>query len=179
MTDVDVWRFSLDPPNGSLRESVRSILAGYLGADPDSLALAYGPHGKPELAGTFATSGLRFNASRSGRLGVLAVARGREVGVDVERIDPRRALGPIADQLFAADEAAELRALPEEGRIRRFFELWTVKEAYAKALGVGLSVPLSQLRAPRGWLVRDLPLGPGFAGALCVRGRGLRVHMHE
>ena len=154
---VDVWRLRVGPASDA-RDLVRSILAGYLDAKPEALTFVHGPHGKPELesAGT-----LRFNFTRSGSFGLLAVTRGRDVGVDVERVEPRRALGPIADRLFGADEAAELRSLPEARRTRRFFELWTQKEAYAKALGVGLTVPLDRLRPPRGWSLVDLPLGPG------------------
>ena len=206
---VDVWRFALDLPDSALgllvdtlsdseraraeairdaralrrtlaaRGRLRCTLAGYLGVEPRSVELTYGPHGKPALVGEGGPRGLRFSASRSGNVGVIAVARGREVGIDVERIDARRALGPIADQLFASDESAELRALPDDRRIRRFFELWTRKEAYGKALGTGLTVPLAGLRAPSGWLVCDLALGASVAGALCVRGRGLRVRMVE
>ena len=69
----------------------------------------HGPHGKPELE---PAGPVRFNFSRSGSFGLLAVTRGRDVGVDVERVEPRRALGLIADRLFDADEAAELRSLP-------------------------------------------------------------------
>ncbi len=165
---VDVWRFSLDAP-------VQATLARYLDRDPGSLEFEYGPYGKPSLVDG---DGLEFSWARSGGVGVLAVARGCAVGIDVERIEPRRALGPIADQLFAVDEAAELRSLPEESRIRRFFELWTQKEAYAKALGTGMSVPLRRLRPPAGWSLHELQLGSGHAGALCVQGGRLRVHMH-
>jgi 4'-phosphopantetheinyl transferase len=170
MRDVHVWRFSLDAT------SVGSILARHLDRDRESISFAYGPYGKPRLVDG---DGLEVSWSRSGDVGVLAFVYGCEVGVDVERVEPLRALGPIADQLFAADEAAELRSLPEEGRIRRFFELWTQKEAYAKALGTGVSVPLRRLRAPAGWSLHDLQLGPGLAAALCVRGGGLRVRMHR
>ena len=148
---VDVWRFPLGADDG--RELVRSLLAGYAG------------------------SGLRSSVSRSGDVGLLAVTRWREVGVDVERVEPRHALGPIADRLFAEDEAAELRSLPDTGRIQRFFELWTRKEAYAKALGVGFAVPLAELRPTRAWSFHGLDLGPGYAGTVCVRGRRVRVRL--
>lgn len=173
MTQVDVWQLCIDPGDDA-RALVRSVLAGYLDAKPEALTFVLGVHGKPELE---SAGRLRFNVSRSGSLGLIAVTRGRDVGVDVEQIDSRRALGPIADRLFEADEAAELRSLPEATRIRRFFELWTQKEAYAKALGVGLSVPLERLRPTRGWSLVDLPLGPDHVGALCVRGRRPRVRL--
>lgn len=163
--EVHVWRCAGD---------VRPALAAYLDVDPCSLELERGAYGKPELA---SRSGLRFNVARSGDVALLAVTRGREVGVDVERIDPGRAHGPIADQLFSESEAAELRALAYDDRTRRFYELWTRKEAYGKALGVGLAVPLRRLQASPGWFLRDLPVGDGFAGALCVRGNGVRVRL--
>jgi 4'-phosphopantetheinyl transferase len=150
--DVDIWPFAFDDGRGD--GLVRSVLDGY----------AWGRE-------------LRFSVSRSGSFGLLAVTRGRDMGVDLERIEPRRALGPIADKLFDAGEAAELRSLPEGRRTRRFFELWTQKEAFAKALGVGLTVPLDRLRPSRGWSVVDLPLGPDHVGALCVRGRRPRVRL--
>jgi 4'-phosphopantetheinyl transferase superfamily len=97
--------------------------------------------------------------------------------IEAGGIELRHALGPTADRLFDAAEAAELRSMPEASGIRRFFELWTQKEAYGKALGVGLSVPLERLRPPRGWSLVDLPLGPEHIGTLCVRGRRPRVRL--
>jgi len=170
---VDVWRLRVDSGDDA-HARVRSVLASYVGAKPEALTFVHGLHGKPEIE---SAGRLRFNVSRSGSVGVLAVTWGRDVGVDVEQIDARRAVGPIADMLFDADEAAELRSLPEARRVRRFFELWTRKEAYAKALGVGLSVPLERLRPPRGWSLVDLPLGSDHVGALCVRGRRPRVRL--
>lgn len=167
MRRVDVWRLRVGPRDDA-RAVVRSVLAGYLDAKPEALTFVHGPHGKPELR---SAGPLRFNFTRSGPLGLLAVAHGRDVGVDIERVERRRALGPIADRLFEPDEAAELRSLPEGRRVHRFFELWTQKEAYAKALGVGLNVPLDRLRPSRGWSLIDLPLGPEHVGTLCVRGR--------
>ena len=160
--DVDVWRFSLDAPvqvDARRLSRSRTRVAGVRARPARQAELVDG-------------DGLEFSWAHSGGVGVLAVTRGRDVGVDVERIEPRRALGPIADQLFAADEAAELRSLPEERRIRRFFELWTQKEAYAKALGTGHvgSAPPSCGHRAAG-RSHDLQLGPGHVGALCVRGR--------
>lgn len=164
------------------RGMLRDVLADYLDVDPVSLAFEYGPRGKPSLAGRLGQR-LRFSSSRSGGVAVLAVAFGREVGIDVERVDRKRALGPIAEQLFAPAEAAELRALSPQERTRRFFEIWTRTEAYAKALGIGLAIPLRRVdagsggRLPGGWSLHDLPLGTGLAGALCVQGAGARVQM--
>jgi 4'-phosphopantetheinyl transferase len=172
---VDVWRLSLSTPEKEeFRRAVRGRLADYLGVTAGAVEVTYGSHGQPRLANA---GGLTFSASHSGRVGLLAVTRGREIGVDVERVEPARALGPIADHHFAVDEAAELRALPDDRRIERFFELWTGKEAYAKALGVGFAMPLARLRAPGGWSLHALDPVPGYAGAVCVRGRRVRLRM--
>lgn len=173
MKQVDVWRLPVGEEDDA-HAPVRRVLAKYLGVDPQSVQLERGAYGKPELAGGGRT---RFSVARSGDVTLLAVTKGREVGVDVERIEPERAHGPIADQLFAPDEAAELRRLPFDERTRRFFQLWTRKEAYAKALGVGVAVPLRRLRAPSGWTVEDVSVGEGFAAAVCVQGRGMRVRL--
>jgi 4'-phosphopantetheinyl transferase len=166
---VHVWRFSVG------QASARRILAQVLDRHPRSLAFERGPYGQPRLVDA---GGVEFSTARSGDIGVLAVTYGRAVGVDVEQIEPRHALGPIADRLFGDDEADELRSLSDERRVRRFYELWTQKEAYAKALGTGLAIPLRRLRAPAGWAVSELDVGPGHVGALCVRGSRLRVRLH-
>lgn len=207
MTGVDVWRCMLDIEEGSVRDLTatlspdevdsagrrldpvertralvfhgirRAVLSRYVGADPRSLSFERAPRGKPRLAAP-QSGGLRFSVSRSGSLGVVAVARGLEVGVDVERIEPRRALGPIAERLFSEQEAAELRLLPEADRVRRFFELWTRKEAHAKALGVGLAVSLDRLGVEAtGWSFHAVPVPGAFACTLCVDARRVEVRV--
>ena len=97
---VDVWRFSLDAP-------VQATLARYLDRDPGSLEFEYGPYGKPSLVDG---DGLEFSWARSGGVGVLAVARGRAVGIDVERIEPRRA--PEERVLIVEADAGECCVTP-------------------------------------------------------------------
>jgi 4'-phosphopantetheinyl transferase len=151
------------------RGLVRRTLAAYLGVAPGSIRISHGVHGKPFV--TWPDTRLRFSVSTADDLCVLVVAAGADLGVDVERVVSDRALGPIAESLFSRDEAAELRRLEDRRRVPRFFEHWTRKEAVAKALGVGLSVPLRLLMPPAGWTVCAIPVAPGYAGALCVRGR--------
>jgi len=166
--ELHVHRFQVDDAD-DLRARARRTLAAYLDRDPAAVEITRSAYGKPFVEGSVRE--LSFSVARSGDAGVLAVVRGAEVGVDVERIEPARALGPIADALFSEAEAAELRALGDEQRVGRFFELWTRKEAIAKALGVGLAMPLARLQAPSGWQVEELVLGTGLAGAVCVGGR--------
>jgi 4'-phosphopantetheinyl transferase len=131
------------------RGLLRTILAGYLGREPASLGFRYGPHGKPALAGPEL---LCFNLTHSRGLALLAVTWGRQVGVDVERVDRTVRHEEIAERFFSAREREALRSLPAELRAEAFFAGWTRKEAYLKAHGGGLSVPLDSF---------DVSLGPG------------------
>jgi 4'-phosphopantetheinyl transferase len=125
------------------RAILRGLLASYLAAAPASIGLRYNQWGKPRLARRFARSGLRFNLSHSNDLAVYAFATATEVGVDVEEIRPGFAAEGIAEQFFSRAEVLALRSLPRELQAEGFFNCWTRKEAYIKALGGGLSIGLS------------------------------------
>lgn len=126
------------------RALVRAVLAPLVGEPPAALAFDLGPYGRPELRGA-ARSGrsLRFNLSNTHGLVACAVAWDRDVGVDVEFLERRTETTSVADRFFSPSEVAALVALPEAHRRRRFFELWTLKEAYIKARGLGLAIPLA------------------------------------
>ena len=165
------------------RGLLRAVLAAYLECSPAEVPLAVGPHGKPRLA----AGDLELNLAHADDLALVAVARGRPVGVDLERIDRRIEIDAIAERFFAPGERAALAALPEGYRAATFFEIWTRKEAYLKARGDGLNADLAAFAvspgpAPRldpigdaadadGWTLHGLEPAPGFVGALCVRGR--------
>ncbi len=125
------------------RGLLRKLLGGYLHQDPADLEFSYGQHGKPALSGANASSGLSFNLSHSSNLVVYAIARGRNLGIDVEHIRPDSAGDDIAKRHFSAREVSDLRALPPEARVDGFFRCWTRKEAYLKATGMGLQIPLN------------------------------------
>lgn len=121
------------------RAVVRSVLGAYLDEDPRRLSFEYGRQGKPSLRGP---TDLVFNLSHSANLALLAVGRRAPLGVDVERIREIPELEAIARQTFSDREAAAvLRASGQQRRVR-FFQCWTRKEAFVKALGGGLSIPL-------------------------------------
>lgn len=122
------------------RALVRRVLAGYVGAPPEALRFVVSAHGRPAL--TPEVGGLVFNLSHTEGLAALAVAREAELGVDVEDCQRRSRPEDIADHFFAAAEVAGLMALPAAARPARFFDLWTLKEAYIKARGLGLALPL-------------------------------------
>ena len=103
---------------------------------------------------------------------MLAVATGREVGIDVERLDPSARVAAIAQRVFAAAEVRDLRALPEEQQVEAFYRLWTRKEASGKARGVGLTASDED---PGRWSLHDLPAPEGHAAALAVEGNGCLV----
>lgn len=218
---VHVWAAPLDPPDGTMRRHqallapderaradrfrferdrrrftvargvLRTLLGRYLGTDPRGIAFRYESHGKPVLADALAPSGIRFNVSHSGEMALYAFARGRELGVDVEEVRRMEDGLDIAERFFSEAEVAAFRALPEGIRDDAFFNCWTRKEAYIKAVGEGLSFPLhvfdvslapgepARLLASRDpqqaerWSLRGLPdPAPGYRAAIVVEGEG-------
>ncbi|MDC0722957.1 4'-phosphopantetheinyl transferase family protein [Nannocystis bainbridge] len=121
------------------RVLVRQILAGYTGIAAAELRFVANEYGRPALA---LAGALEFNLSHTDGLAALAVTRVGEIGVDVEDAERRARPEEVADHFFAPSEVAGLMALETEQRRARFFDLWTLKEAYIKARGMGLAIPL-------------------------------------
>ena len=165
------------------RGVLRSLLALYLGLPPQKVQLTYGASGKPCLP----RGVLRFNLD-AGELGLYAFTSSREVGIDVEHVRQLDDMDQIARRFFSVNEVASLEALPESARpSTAFFNCWTRKEAYVKARGEGLALPLdgfdvslapvNRAAAPSRGQSRGRPLvvarartRPGLRGR--VRGRG-------
>ena len=188
--DKDRRRFTIT------RSVLRFLLGNYLKTTPERVAFNYGEYGKPSLAEP--CTGIRFNVSHSEELALIAIAHGREVGVDVEF------LRPIADQEqllaanFSARELAEFRSLPRVWQQAAFFAGWTRKEAYLKARGGGLSVPLDSFAVSLGphapasllevrsdpleasrWGMANLVVAPDYAGALVAEGGDWRIELAD
>ncbi len=125
------------------RGRLRELLGQQLGADPASLAFQYGEHGKPCLSGSAASADLKFNLSHSRGFALLGICAHRELGVDIEFWRSLRDEEALARRYFAAPELQSFLSLPALQRTEGFFNCWTRKEAYIKALGRGLSLPLS------------------------------------
>lgn len=138
-------RFSFDRDRRRFivaRATLRRLLAARLDVRPETIELVYGPHGKPALGGHFADSGLRFNVSHCDDLAVYAFSYRREIGVDVEAVHWLPDAEEIAARFFSARENEVYRALDPLDRPLGFFNCWTRKEAFIKALGDGLDHPL-------------------------------------
>jgi 4'-phosphopantetheinyl transferase len=124
------------------RGILRELAAAYLRTTPCELKFQYSPEGKPYIYRENLEWPIRFNLSHTLRTVLYAFARGREVGIDLEGIRSDFPREVIAERFFAPDEAAELRAVPAELQAEGFFNCWTRKEAYLKARGKGLQIPL-------------------------------------
>ena len=175
------------------RALLRIILAGYLASDPGDLTFRYSKTGKPSLN---SAENLEFNVSHSGEVALLAFTRGRQVGVDVEHLRENFDHEAIARRFFSRQEQQQLAELAPAERYRGFFRCWTRKEAYIKAEGTGLSLPLHQFDVSLGtgeaslllatrpesveaarWTLCEVPAGNDYLAALCVQGGGWRLRM--
>lgn len=170
------------------RMLIRSVLSRYTGRLPGEIHFTQNIYGKPELAESGGNRHpIRFNLSHTAGLVALALTRNREIGIDVENIRERCAALEIADRFFAPAEVTALEDLPLDARNRRFFDYWTLKEAYIKARGMGLSLDLSKFAfrftepfdvvidfaddfddAGNPWWFWQFEAAPAHIGAICV-----------
>jgi 4'-phosphopantetheinyl transferase len=170
--EVHVWKASLDPPAGIIerlnlllsedehqrserfyhatdrhqfvagRGILRRILSAYLELAPDELKFEYNQYGKPFLSPDRGGSKLDFSLSHSNGMALYVVARGRRVGIDIEFAQEDFATLEIAERFFSKEEIESLKAVPITRRTDAFFNCWSRKEAYIKAIGMGVSYPL-------------------------------------
>lgn len=222
--DVHVWRASLDLPASRVREVhhtlaadessraarfhfqrdrqhfivarglLRNILSRYLGIQPEQLRFCYSPSGKPALVAAPGQDALNFNLSHSGHLALYALTRVRQIGIDLERIRVDFEYEQIAERFFSRRERTALQACPAKMKPEAFFNCWTRKEAYIKARGEGLSLPLDQfdvslvpgepaaLLSTRDnsqevvrWSLQELSPGSGYVAALAVEGHSWQL----
>jgi 4'-phosphopantetheinyl transferase len=167
------------------RARLRQLLAARLGVRPTAVALTHDARGKPALSPGEGGRSVRFNMSRSGDLAVYVFSSGREVGIDVEAIRPIPDADGIVARFFAPPERDAYRTLSPRDRPLGFFNCWTRKEAFIKALGDGLSYPLDRFAvslapdvparilhvadvpgASCGWSVESFAPAPGFVAAV-------------
>ncbi|MBW4575008.1 MAG: 4'-phosphopantetheinyl transferase superfamily protein [Aphanothece sp. CMT-3BRIN-NPC111] len=171
------------------RGVLRTILGRYLDIEPSQLQFCYGHRGKPTLAEAFGGGRLRFNLSHSQGLALYAIALDREIGIDLEHIRPMADAEQIAKRFFSPREHATILALPENEKQQAFFNCWTRKEAYLKAIAEGLAHSLDQVevtlapgepaqllnitRSPDStkiWSIKELTPASGYVAAIVVEG---------
>jgi len=191
-------RFKFQGPRNQYvisRALLRRALGGYLKIEAREVRFRTATNGKPELA---ADSDLRFNLSHTQGVTVFAIARKRRVGIDVERIRKDTSAMELAERFFSRPEVQWLRSQPAPELIASFFSCWTAKEAYIKAQGEGLSMPLSSFgvvpvpadgisnlqlevyddpEESKRWSMWRLELGPDLRAALAVDGESCRVRV--
>lgn len=171
------------------RAALRTVLGGYLGCEPEALRFSYGEHGKPALSAARGAE-IEFNVAHAADVGVFAFACGTPVGVDVEALDRTVDFEGLASRFFSAGETRQLLSLPAADRRAGFFNCWTRKEAYIKAIGDGLSCPLDSFgvsltpgaparlqwvdhdpREAECWQMTAFYPAAGFVGAVAIRER--------
>ena len=226
--EVHVWRASLNQPTATIavfkqilapdelaraarfhfqkdrdhfivaRALLRIILGRYLGILPEQLRFCFNDYGKPALAVAEDSETVRFNLSHSRELVLIAFARNRELGIDLEYVRDDSDTAQIAKQFFSPREVEALGALPPGLRAEGFFRCWTRKEAYIKARGQGLSLPLDQFDVSLApdepaellsvasdpeevsrWSLRELAPGNGYLAAIAVEGSGWQLNCFQ
>jgi 4'-phosphopantetheinyl transferase len=180
------------------RGVLRTILSRYAGTEPAKIGFSYGARGKPRLSAESVRNGLEFNVSHAGDRALVAVTRGRGIGVDIESIGTRAHEADIARRFFTPGEDRTLRSADESARPALFAAFWARKEACIKASGLGLFLSLDSFdvsagaREPRvvesaggdtqggrSWTLADVEAASGYAAACAVEGRGLRIMQGE
>lgn len=178
------------------RATLRQILADICGLAPSDVQFEYGTHGKPALAFDCLPSSIpriEFSVSHSGQLALLAFALDVSVGIDVEEFNFRVKILDLATRFFAQAEVDELRSLPDQLQLPGFYRGWTCKEAYIKAMGRGMSLPLKSfavamnptepaalrwveqnLDEPSRWTVTAIDVGWDYAAAAMVNQTDLK-----
>ena len=167
---------------------LRAVLARYLGIDPHVLEMCRSEAGKPSLTRELrGQSGATFNMSHAHGRALIAVSKGQEVGVDLERIRSDVEVAKLSERYFAPSEHAAIMQSIQEQRASRFFRYWVSKEAVLKAQGIGLRALTqceillgadrvgAETRVPAGsllqdnWRVRFLSCGEGWEGAVAAQ----------
>lgn len=175
------------------RGMLRALLGRYLGVSPSNISIQKGVREKPYVAIGSGESPLHFNVSHSHGLAMYAFALHGQVGIDVEKLRPEFATEKIATQFFSTSEQNDLLRLSQESRVQGFFNCWTRKEAYVKATGQGLHIPLGSfdvslipgnlpaLRAPDSekWSLFAFSPAKDYAAAIVVEGQPWDLRFYD
>jgi len=166
--------------------AVRSVLAARLGIAPDAVVISRRcrrcgdlSHGRPEVVGpeTVTQQRVAFSLSHSEALAAVAVVTDARIGLDIEVEHPRARLDALAARVLDSETYADWLDVEPATQLRAFLEQWTAKEAYLKALGTGITVPLRDVPVePDGWTVTGFPCPPGVVARVAVDGYAV-VHV--
>tara|TARA_B100000676_G_C17910679_1_gene749814 strand:+ start:326 stop:1045 length:720 start_codon:yes stop_codon:yes gene_type:complete len=192
LSDDELKRFDQDDPRGQLdkrlagRAHLRRILSKYTQSDPSQISFTYENNRKPVLENH---PDLSFNLSHSQNMGLIAVTQSRRVGVDLEYLEAERPFSKIAERFLTNNENNFINKCPEEERSQAFYQIWTLNEAYLKALGTGFSVSSNDFsviptntrgrflretkvspQTPQKWMFETLEVANSYLGALCFEG---------
>ena len=173
---------------------LRIILGLYAKCSPDSLCFRFNEYGKPALMEWMNDSELCFNLSHSCDQILFAITSGHEVGVDIEHVRPFKSAAQIVERFFSEKEKEEFRKLPEQLKEEAFFTCWTRKEAYIKARGQGMTLPLDHfsvlflsgettISLPEEhesedkelWSIKSITTVAGYIAAIAIQGRIKRL----
>ena len=217
--EVDVWRVSL-APLGSMVNDFRDHLSGqendraekfkfhkdrkrhvlthgllrvilslYANVAPEELKFTENRYGKPELVHPSGLS-LTFNLSHSHERALIGIARGRQIGVDIEYVKNDFEWQEIIERFFSPREVEMINALPKNLQLRAFFTCWTRKEAYVKATGMGLSLPLKEFdvspvpgaatlllshKEASAWSMKEVDVAESYVATVAVEGHDPRI----
>ncbi len=225
---VDVWKINLDHCHGdsahlfnlldenekskalsnrfeinccrfvACRAVLKILLGCYLSIKPSGLEFEYNDYGKPKLADRINLKNIKFNVSHSKNIAVIGIAKNNEIGIDIEEIDENIPYMELSDFCFSVHEQNSLRELQIEDRAQGFFNCWTRKEAFIKAIGMGLSFPLKEFNVTLDpgeaaeiidvnhelyrdlqWTVDEFSVSTSFAGALVIQGVKEKIRYWE
>ena len=183
------FHFDQDRHRYIIRRSIlRSLIASYLETDPVTIEFSYNEYGKPSIGNNMAEP-IQFNLSLSNDLALFAFSQQQDIGIDIEKNDIRVVNEKIVQRYFSESESKTLLALPQHQQIFAFYNAWTRKEAWVKARGMGLSIPLdsftvslspdepakliavaSDSTSANDWSMVALTPAPDYTAALAVRG---------
>jgi len=191
------FHFENDRTRFILRRGIlRMCLGSYLDVAPSLLRFSYGRNGKPTLDDTFGKGDIFFNLSHSNGIALYAFTPDGEIGVDIEQIHAIDDLKSIAARFFSPTEYRTLAGLPDAKKQEAFFNCWTRKEAFVKALGDGLARPLNSFEVslvpgepvrllgiaddPEGasrWSVQSFTPAASYVAAFAVKGHVSRLRV--
>jgi 4'-phosphopantetheinyl transferase len=217
--EVDVWRLSLDPLDSMVSELrarlsaeendraekfkfqkdrkryilthglLRVILSVYADVSPEELKFTQNRYGKPELVHPSGLN-LTFNLSHSHERALIGIARGRQIGVDIEYVKNDFEWKEIVERFFSSREIQMINALPKNLQHKAFFTCWTRKEAYVKATGMGLSLPLKEFdvsplpgaatlllshKEASQWSMKEVDVAESYVATVAVAGHNARI----